>query len=554
MLLLVTLVAAAVAAAATEQSTLEVTLKQGAILGSREEATNGRVYYSFRSIPYAKPPVGPLRFKDPEPAPAWSGVRNGSLPIPKCPQTNFLAPGKIDGQEDCLYLDVYTPSPSSSGLPVMVYIHGGGFILGAAMEGSSPAPLMQKDVVVVGITYRLGSLGFLSTGDSVLPGNLGLKDQTMALRWVQDNIRDFGGDPMQVTIFGVSAGGVSVHFQILSPGSEGLFQRAILHSGTALVPETVESPRRGAIAISKALNCTGEESQQLLACFTDATLEDLVNVASSVGEWNNQPIPVAPCVDGVFLPDHPAVLIKEGYYNKVDMMSGTVQDEGNVMTAVLFSAAGKPALQELNDNFTKAGPIMLKTELEEDPVYLARRLMLKDMAYNTDFNITSEDEMAFTKLYGDRIFQAPNVQTVEFHAKEPTTKTFMYQFDHLSEMSIMSIYTNASSERPMAGHGDDIMYMFQLPAPFPPMTSVQDLHVRDILVTLWTNFAATGNPTVNGTLGFRWTPVDSQGPLNYLSLTTSPTMKTVDSQDHEFWSSLPTKITKVLYPERFREE
>ncbi|MPC17299.1 Esterase FE4 [Portunus trituberculatus] len=162
-----------------------------------------------------------LLHQNPEPADPWSGVRNGSLPIPKCPQLSSRVPGAIEGQEDCLYLNVYTPKPSPSNLPVMVYIHGGGFAISSAGEGGSPAPLMQKDIVLVTMNYRLGTLGFLSTNDNILPGNLGLKDQVLALQWVQDNIELFGGNPKQVTIFGVSAGGISVHFHILSPSSKG---------------------------------------------------------------------------------------------------------------------------------------------------------------------------------------------------------------------------------------------------------------------------------------------------------------------------------------------
>ncbi|KAG0724975.1 Esterase SG1 [Chionoecetes opilio] len=132
MIPLVTVVAMVVMVAAAEHPTVEVALKQGAITGFPEEVPNGRVYYSFKSIPYAMPPAGSLRFKDPEPGPTWSGVRNGSLSIPKCPQNNFMAAGTVAGQEDCLYLNVFTSRPYNSKLPVMVYIHGGGFLYGSA--------------------------------------------------------------------------------------------------------------------------------------------------------------------------------------------------------------------------------------------------------------------------------------------------------------------------------------------------------------------------------------------------------------------------------------
>ncbi|KAK8391506.1 hypothetical protein O3P69_017223 [Scylla paramamosain] len=550
MILLVTLVVAAtVAVAGAEQSTVEATLKQGSILGSREETTNGRVYYTFKSIPYAKPPVGSLRFKDPEPAPAWSGVRNGSLPIQKCSQPDFLAHNKPVGQEDCLYLNVYTPRPYSSNLPVMVYIHGGGFIIGSAEDqGSSPKPLMEKDVVVVALNYRLGILGFLSTGDNVLPGNLGLKDQILALQWVQDNIMELGGDPNQVTIFGISAGGMSVHFHILSPLATGLFRRAIMQSGTALVPSLNTSPMKGAIKIGKALNCTGEKSNELLACFNEATVEDLLKAVGPISNFTESPYPLGPCVDGAYLPDHPEVLLKNGLYNRADIMSGCTKDDGNVVTISLL-----PKIEAFRENFTKTGPIALLTREEENPVYLARRIMLYYMHNRTDFNLTSEDEYIITKAAGDRYFLAPNMMTVEFHAKDPSTKTFMYQFDHPPEKSLMFLYANITQERKMVGHGDDMIYLFDFPA-MGSLKRLQDLQVQEILVDLFTNFAFTGNPTANGTLGFRWTPIEPEGPLRYLSITTIPTMQTVDRQHREFWTSMPTKINKVLYPERFLED
>lgn len=548
MILLVTVVvvAATVTAVGAEQDTVQATLKQGAILGSRDETTNGRVYYTFKSIPYAKPPVGSLRFKDPEPAPAWSGVRNGSLPIPKCPQPDLLAPNNVAGQEDCLYLNVYTPRPYSSNLPVMVFIHGGGFVISAAEhQGSSPKPLMEKDVVVVAMNYRLGALGFLATGDNVLPGNLGLKDQILALQWVQDNIMDLGGDPNKVTIFGESAGGMSVHYHIFSPLAAGLFRRAIMQSGTAMIPMNT-SLKKSAIKIGKALNCTGEKSQQLMACISEATAEDLVKAPGPLQSWTESPYPVGPCVDGTYLPDYPEVLLKDGLYNRVDVMSGSTKDDGN-----LFWLSLLPYLENFRENFTRTGPAGLLTREEENSVYLARRIMLYYMQNRTDFNLTAKDEYIITKAAGDRYFLVPNMMALEFHAKDPSTKTFMYQFDHPPEKSLMFMFINVTQEREMAGHGDDLLFLFYFP-PIGPLKRLQDLHVQEILVNLFTNFASTGNPTINGTLGFRWTPVDRQGPLHYLSITATPKMQMVDKQLREFWTSMPTKINKVLYPERFQ--
>ncbi|XP_063602950.1 esterase E4-like [Penaeus indicus] len=154
-----TLLAVCLAVAAAQEETVQVQLQQGVIEGARSEAGEGRFLYSFQTIPFAEPPVGDLRFKNPVPAAPWSGVRNGSLPTPMCPQQHPLLDSKPLGQEDCLFLSVYTPRPYESDLPVMVWIHGGGFTIGnAGFYG--PLPLLTKDVVLVTIQYRLSTLGF----------------------------------------------------------------------------------------------------------------------------------------------------------------------------------------------------------------------------------------------------------------------------------------------------------------------------------------------------------------------------------------------------------
>uniref|UniRef100_A0A671N1P5 Carboxylic ester hydrolase n=1 Tax=Sinocyclocheilus anshuiensis TaxID=1608454 RepID=A0A671N1P5_9TELE len=200
---------------------------------------------SYLGVPFAKPPVGPLRLVRPQPAEKWDGVRDATKQPPMCIQDRqssvieleFLAMDVEipEVSEYCLYLNIYTPvKPGEDAkLPVMVWIHGGGLSLGSASVYDGSVLSAYHDVVVVLIQYRLGLLGFFSTGDEHAPGNYGLLDQVAALQWVQENIYSFGGDPGSVTIFGESAGGISVSTLILSPLASGLFHRAIAESGTA---------------------------------------------------------------------------------------------------------------------------------------------------------------------------------------------------------------------------------------------------------------------------------------------------------------------------------
>ncbi|KAJ9577652.1 hypothetical protein L9F63_005732, partial [Diploptera punctata] len=258
----------------------EITTKQGKVGGFRLTSRKGRHFNAFHSIPYAKKPVGDLRFKGPQPVEKWEGVLEAMTVVPSCTQRDILIPGlNVTGQEDCLYLSVYTPQIDKNDLlDVMVYIHGGGWFAGA---GSNHLPMyfMDKDVVLVHFNYRLGPLGFLSTEDSVCPGNNGLKDQVAALQWVKENIAAFGGNPDSVTIFGESAGGASVHFHVLSPASKGLFHRAIAQSGTALCPWAVAPPGsalKNAKKLASLLNCPNQNSSTIIECLRKKDAEKII--------------------------------------------------------------------------------------------------------------------------------------------------------------------------------------------------------------------------------------------------------------------------------------
>nr|CAI5853295.1 unnamed protein product [Callosobruchus analis] len=222
-----------------------VETKSGLVEGTQDYSEGGRVYFAFRGIPFAKPPVGERRFKPPERTDNWTGIYLAKADAAHCLQKNYLFSNpKVEGSEDCLYLNVYTPQIRPSRrrkrsvqnlLPVMVFIHWGGFFCGYSDSNYlGPQYFMDRGVIIVTFNYRLGVLGFLCTNDDASPGNYGLKDQVMALQWVQDNIENFGGNKDKVTIFGQSAGAASVHYHMLSPLSRGLFRQGISESGSAL--------------------------------------------------------------------------------------------------------------------------------------------------------------------------------------------------------------------------------------------------------------------------------------------------------------------------------
>ncbi|XP_042209759.1 venom carboxylesterase-6-like isoform X1 [Homarus americanus] len=548
------------------EATVRVQLTQGVITGSREEATEGRYFYNFKGIPYAQPPVGSLRFKDPVAAGGWSQPRDGSISPPFCPQPSFAASvqGKkqVLGSEDCLYLNVYTPTPRASGLPVMVWFHGGAFTSGGS--GYYPSlPLLTKDIILVVVQYRLGVLGFLSTEDLVLPGNLGLKDQLLALRWVQDNIGKLGGDSNKVTIFGESAGAASAHMHVLSPKAKGLFNRAILQSGSSLSPwALMDNHKQVAAKLGDLLGCSAADSlpsaidsYQLLSCLQQLPVDKLIfpPIPDPVG-WNGWQTVFLPRVDGDILPDHPANLLRSGRYNKVDLISGITQHEGSFYSSsVVFD---KEKIDEIEHNFTTAGPVsMYFREWEDDPEYMASRAYYH---YLGEEKITEEKAEEFTELLSDNYFRAVHEETAQFHTVwEATTchTVYKYVLQHRGQHSFTDLrtsYQNTTIHENCVGHADDLQYLFNvLPNIYPPLERPADLFMRQIMVTLWTNFAATGNPTPDGSLGFRWWPT-TQSRQWYLALTTSPTMTDdLPDKDLEFWNNMPTKKNKLLYPERF---
>ncbi|KAJ8895144.1 hypothetical protein PR048_000469 [Dryococelus australis] len=220
-------------------STVTVRTEDGLLRGKVATSIWNRTYHSFQAIPYAQPPVGDLRFKTPQPVKPWTGVRDALRQGTYCPQ-GIMNYTTANVSEDCLYLNVYVPQGASptkqtKGRSVLVWIHGGGFVYGSGIRDLyGPDNLMNHTAILVTLNYRLGALGYMSMEHPDVTSNAGMKDQVAALRWVKRNIAHFGGNPDDVTVFGESAGGMSVELLLLSPMTEGLFHRAISESGSAV--------------------------------------------------------------------------------------------------------------------------------------------------------------------------------------------------------------------------------------------------------------------------------------------------------------------------------
>ncbi|XP_049947773.1 venom carboxylesterase-6-like [Schistocerca serialis cubense] len=341
------------------QEYVTVETQEGTLRGLMTETYTNVAMYKFEGIPYAEPPIGDLRFQPPVPKAAWSGARDALQVGSKCPQ---YRDNEVSGDEDCLYLNVYGPGDALQNAtlkPVMVRIHGGCFT-GGYGHGTIPNYFVDNDVVIVSINYRLGLLGFLSTGDEVVPGNMGLKDQTEALRWVQRNIAAFGGDPDRVTIFGQSAGGASIHYHILSPMSKGLYKNAIAMSGSALNPWAFSrNATDRAIRFAQHLGYTGKTSNDLLKFLKDVDAYTLVlDEKTALSEEDTKSlfqcvwVPSAePEHDGAFLTEQPWKLVSEGRYNLVPFMAGDTDLERVAHTQPGGQLSTEAAIKNLYDNF-----------------------------------------------------------------------------------------------------------------------------------------------------------------------------------------------------------
>ncbi|XP_068973276.1 esterase FE4-like isoform X2 [Bombus flavifrons] len=257
-----------------------VTVKEGKLEGAVLKSSLGLSYIAFRGIPFAAPPIGNLRFRDPQPPAPWTGILDTSKDTKyMCPQLEENPPFDVIGNEDCLYLNVYTNSLDQS-KPVMFWIHGGAFMLGnSSFHESRPDYLLAKDVVVVSANYRLGAFGFLNLGHRIAPGNLGLKDLIIALEWVKKNIANFGGDSNNVTIFGVSAGATLVHSLLVSPRAKGLFHKAILQSGTLTCPWAnfeIEKGSEGGFKLASLLGKVSNDPVEVFEFLRTVPAEDIV--------------------------------------------------------------------------------------------------------------------------------------------------------------------------------------------------------------------------------------------------------------------------------------
>jgi len=502
-----------------------VSIKTGKVEGELSFSTNGRVFSTFNGIPYAKPPVGKLRFLRPQPAESWEGVLKCVKNMSFIQRNAFRAGNPEEGKEDGLILNVSSPdlNPSRK-LPVMVWIHGGGFVSGSGsrhLYGMNN--FMDKDVVVVSINYRLAVLGGLYLDKEKVPGNQALRDQILALQWVQDNIAVFGGDKDRVTIFGESAGGMSVFNLVLSPAAKNLFSAAISMSGSPLTPFVGldKHPRYYTDKLIEELGGDPKDSvDSIIELLQSKDAGEIQALTNMFEEFIRAPLPFKPIVDkdlvdDPVLPDEPINLIKAGNYNKVPMIIGTNQNEGLLIKA--FYQTNLSKYDEAWNNWDTIGPLAFfhreRDEHSEEESEICRDY-LKSNFGDARFGPEGKGSDQLVQMYGDLMFTAPADAVIKMMLEQDQSLSlYQYIYNHQGHVSLYDVIVSKPWQLALkflglaAGfksyfksgdgvcHGDELFMMFKGSLLPNTIFSQQDVRVRRSLIEKWTNFAVHHNPT-----------------------------------------------------------
>jgi para-nitrobenzyl esterase len=427
----------------------------------------------FLGVPYAAPPVGNLRWRPPRPAAPWPGVRAATSFAPHCPQ--FASPfGVASTSEDCLYLNVYAPAGQAAGFtgnrPVMVWIHGGALVTGES-DDYNPAELVRRGVVVVTINYRLGALGFLA--DSSLAstpggpsGDYGLMDQQAALRWVQRNIRGFGGNPHNVTVFGESAGGLSTLSQLVSPGARGLFQHAIVESGTyQLTQASLPSAESAGAAFAAKVGCTTDTA----ACLRSVPVATVL-ANENIGGYD-------PNVDGDVLPQSIGTALSTGQFSHVPVIIGTNHDEWRLFVG-LDQYLGGPAVTAANYQSMIASTLGV-------PATAAAAI-----AAQYPLSSYSSPAVALGAVGTDAIFACNALTAEDSLARYVPTYAYEFSDENAPELSLPPLGFPYG-----AAHASEIQYLFALSnVPYPATLSASQQQLAATMRGYWTGLAKYGTP------------------------------------------------------------
>ncbi|CAB3239711.1 unnamed protein product [Arctia plantaginis] len=517
-------------------TSVTVTTVQGTVKGFK--ALDGE-YFQFYGIPYADSPAGEHRFKAPRAPPSFEGIFTANQKDIKC--VRALGVG-YEGTEDCLVANVFTPRiGNAENLPVMVWIQGREFD-GRNEYELSFRNFMEKDVIVVSLNYRESVLGFLCLGTETAPGNAGLKDIIAGLKWIQENIAQFGGNPNNITLFGHGSGGAAVDLITLSPMANGLINKAIAQSGNAVAPWAVSRDNlKYAIQIAESLGHIITDIEALSELFTRISAAALMGAINELDILNNA-LAFAPCVEREtlensepFLTQTPSQILETGNFLKIPFITGFVDTEGTIRAQV---ALEDDWLQRMNTEFESFIQSDLQFESEEERSEIANKIR---KFYFQDDEIDLSTIGDYIAYHGDTMILVSSIRDVRARAKASSPSTYLYQFSYRGAKV-------EPSENPLeietAGHGEELLYLFH---GNPEGASNTDLNIAQILVERWTNFAKTGNPT-SETSSEIWQPFTTNNG-HYLRILASDEIQDTESAPLQMPFSTPHPQTLTFWDE-----
>ncbi|GAB2940426.1 carboxylesterase family protein [Micromonospora polyrhachis] len=484
----------------------------------------------FQGIPYAAPPTGELRWRAPQPVVPWQAPRDATKPGSPCPQlpSSYADVSSVD--EDCLFLNITAPRDAYRGAhkPVLVWIHGDGAV-GAGHFFDADRLAADGDSVVVTINYRLGVFGGFGLPGLAGSGTFGLQDQQAALRWVRRNIAAFGGDPGNVTLFGVSYGATATTAHLTAPGSAGLFDRAIVESGFALMDMPAESMHPGGEAlpwwawrpeaevaeigawVAGELGCDPSEPAQAVACLRTLPVERLLEFPQVMNIFQSM------AYGGQTLPDLPAQALRAGRFHRVPVISGATRDEHRTFVGMFRVLAGHPV------------------SAADYPKLLAQAFGSEQVpAIMLNYPLTDAESPSLTwaRVLTDRLWAKSTFEQNQLFATR--MPTYAYEFaDPFPPVSLPF----PPDFPPGAYHAADTSYVFR-DEQFTSAASLEQLRLSDRMISYWSNFARTGDP--NGPGLPRWSRFDGRQPVPYVQSLAPGCIGAVDyAAEHRlaFWTS-----------------
>ena len=470
----------------------------GPVMGFQTTLLN-KTLDTFYGIPYAKPPVGNLRFKRPESAEPWNETKP-ALDLPHCCHqtidTNFnRTPGvemwnpNTPMSEDCLYLNIWKPKPDSVNekLAVMVWIYGGTYAFGSitldVYNGKFLA--IRNNVIVVSINYRIGALGFLHLGDDQLaPGNMGLLDQSLAMKWIYDNVEYFGGDRNRITLFGESAGAASVHLHLLSKLSRDYFTNAIMQSSNALCYWAMHSKNvsiQRARRLAKSVNCPDDVNNAMLDCLLRTDAQTLVTKQWDVIEYYFD-VPFAPVVDGYFLTADPQTLVQTGETKNCSVIVGVNRNE-----ASYFLLYGIPKYFRLaNPDLLTHKQFVDAVKIVTSPVNNKRVIAAINHIYERSFlpaNLLPY-RAVLDSVAGDRAFKCPIIDLARAHSRLGNA-VYLYSFEYRPSRLPWPEWMGVI-------HGSEIELVFGIATNGSRNYNAKDFETSITVMKLWSEFAKRG--------------------------------------------------------------